>query len=52
VILQDIPVVVVSAQAQRDGVAQLLAEGARAYFTMPYDVGKFLAVIDEVLGLG
>jgi signal transduction histidine kinase/ActR/RegA family two-component response regulator len=46
-----IPVVVVSAQAAPDRIERLLARGARAYFTMPYDVGKFLDVVDEVLDL-
>lgn len=50
--IQDIPVVVVSAHAQRGNVERLLADGARAYFTMPYDVVKFLDVVDELLELG
>lgn len=46
-----IPVVVVSAQAGPDRIERLLASGARAYFTMPYDVNKFLDVVDEMLEL-
>jgi signal transduction histidine kinase/CheY-like chemotaxis protein len=45
----DIPVVVVSAQAGPKLVEKILASGAQAYFTMPYDVGEFLAVVDQVL---
>ncbi len=50
--IRDIPVVVVSAQAEAASVERLLAEGALAYFTMPYDVAKFLDVVDHLLGLG
>ena len=50
--LRDIPVVMVSAEAKASSVERLLAEGARAYFTMPYDVGKFLGVVDDLLQLG
>lgn len=46
---RDIPVVMVSAEASRVKVERLLADGARAYFTMPYDVAKFLDMIDEIL---
>lgn len=48
--IRDIPVVVVSAQAEPASVERLLAEGARAYFTMPYDVARFLEVVDDLLG--
>lgn len=48
--LREIPVVVVSAEAAPERVERLLAGGARAYFTMPYDVVEFLDVVDEALG--
>lgn len=48
---REIPVVVVSAEAEPSKVERLLAEGARAYFVMPYDVAKFLDVIDNLLDL-
>ncbi len=44
-----IPVVVVSAEASQASVAKLMEEGARAYFTMPYDVGALLATVDDLL---
>lgn len=46
-----IPVVVVSAEASRASVDRLLGEGARAYFTMPYDVVSFLETLDGILGI-
>ncbi|MFO7893127.1 MAG: ATP-binding protein [Longimicrobiales bacterium] len=48
---REIPVVVVSAEAEPSKVERLLAEGARAYFVMPYDVAKFLDVVDDLLDL-
>ncbi len=47
-----IPVVVVSAEASPERVDRLLAAGARAYFTMPYDVVGFLETVDELLTSG
>jgi signal transduction histidine kinase/ActR/RegA family two-component response regulator len=44
-----IPVVVVSAEAAPGNVERLLAAGARAYFTMPYDVVDFLDSVDQAL---
>ena len=46
---QNIPVVVISADATRSQVDRLLAAGARAYLTKPFDVKKLLAVLDETL---
>ena len=46
----DIPVVVVSAEASPARIERLLGEGAHAYFAMPYDVARFLDVIDDLLG--
>ena len=48
---RDVPVVVVSAEAAPARIERLRGEGVRDYITMPYDVTRFLAVIDEVLGL-
>lgn len=48
---REIPVVVVSAEAAPELVERLLADGAHAYFTMPYTVSEFLATVDRLLGL-
>ena len=45
---QDIPVVVVSADASPRRSAQLLALGATGYLAKPFDIEGFLAVIDRV----
>lgn len=47
---QDIPVVILSADATRRQIDHLLGVGARAYLTKPLDVRAFLAVVDEHLG--
>jgi CheY-like chemotaxis protein len=46
----DIPVIVLSADANRRQVDHLLALGASAYLTKPLDVPLLLAVVDEILG--
>jgi PAS domain S-box-containing protein len=46
---QEIPVVVVSADATRSRIERLLDSGAHAYLTKPLDVRRFLAIVDEVL---
>jgi CheY-like chemotaxis protein len=46
---REIPVVVVSADATRDQEERLLATGARAYLTKPFDVRSFLHVVDAAL---
>ncbi|HEY9109095.1 MAG TPA: PAS domain S-box protein [Roseateles sp.] len=43
------PVVVVSANAQPEQIAQALSAGARHYLTKPLDVRELLALIDELL---
>jgi signal transduction histidine kinase len=43
-----IPVVVISADASREEIDRLLAAGAHAYFTKPFDVRQFLRTVDEV----
>lgn len=45
----EIPVVVISAEATAPKIERFLAAGARAYFTKPLDVARFLQVLDEVL---
>jgi CheY-like chemotaxis protein len=40
-----IPIVVLSADATRERVQQLLDSGARAYLTKPLEVGEFLRTI-------
>jgi PAS domain S-box-containing protein len=49
---QQIPVVIVSADASPSQVEQLLAGGARAYLTKPLEVSQFLAVLDATLANG
>ena len=46
---REIPVVVVSADATRGQEERLLATGARAYLTKPFDVRSFLHVVDATL---
>jgi CheY-like chemotaxis protein len=47
---QDIPVIVVSADATTRQQQLLLAGGARAYVTKPFDVKQLLGAISAVLG--
>ena len=47
-----IPVVVVSADATPDRVAQVLAAGARHYVAKPVDLAPFLALLDALLDDG
>lgn len=47
--LREIPVVIVSADAIPQQVDALLASGARAYITKPYDVSRFREVVFENL---
>jgi len=49
---REIPVVVVSADATPRQIDRLRADGARDYLTKPFDVKKFLALVDEILGDG
>ena len=42
-----IPVVVLSANATPSQIEKLLAAGARNYLTKPFELGHFLAVLDE-----
>lgn len=44
------PVVVVSADANRDQIEHLKAIGAHSYMTKPLDVQRLLALIDDLLG--
>jgi CheY-like chemotaxis protein len=44
-----IPVLILSADATAGQVDRLLARGARAYMTKPFDVRAFLALVDEHL---
>lgn len=45
----DIPVVVVSADATPSQIERLLSAGARNYLTKPFNIQKFLGVIDDIL---
>jgi PAS domain S-box-containing protein len=45
---QHIPVVIITADAPNQQAEQLLAAGARAYLTKPFDVGAFLALIKTI----
>jgi CheY-like chemotaxis protein len=49
---REIPVVVVSADATPRQIERLRTDGARDYLTKPFDVKKFLALVDEILGDG
>lgn len=43
---QGIPVIVVSADATKDQIKNLIAGGAERYITKPFDITEFLSVID------
>ena len=45
----DIPVVILSADATQQQIDLLLASGARDYLTKPFDINRFLSVLDEML---
>jgi PAS domain S-box-containing protein len=47
--LQDVPVVIISADATSKQIARLLEAGARDYLTKPIDVGKLMRTLDEHL---
>jgi CheY-like chemotaxis protein len=46
----DVPVVVLSADATPSQIERLLTSGARNYLTKPFDIDAFLAVIDGLVG--
>ena len=46
---QQIPVVVISADASEGRIRRLLTAGARDYLTKPIDIKEFLRVLDETL---
>jgi signal transduction histidine kinase/CheY-like chemotaxis protein len=48
----DVPVVVVSADATPGQVDRLLDAGATDYLTKPFDVSRFLALVDDLLTNG
>jgi signal transduction histidine kinase len=47
---KNIPVVILSADANPEQTTKLLESGARQYLTKPFDVRTFLKVLDEVQG--
>ena len=47
--VQNIPVLMVSADAMGDRIEDLLASGASGYVTKPYKVGDFIRIIEETL---
>ena len=47
-----VPVIVISADAIRSHIPDLLATGARAYLTKPIDVPQFFQTLDDVLLTG
>jgi len=47
---EQVPVVVLSADATPSQIERLLAAGARNYLTKPFDIDPFLAVVDEMVG--
>lgn len=46
---QDVPVIVLSADASPKEINRLLAAGSQAYFTKPLDIPKLLQKVDELL---
>ena len=44
---QKTPVIILSANALPESIADLLAQGAHAYLTKPIDIKEFLKVVDE-----
>ena len=46
---EDIPVIVISADATPGQIRNLLAAGAKTYLTKPLDMHQFLEVVDEAL---
>jgi CheY-like chemotaxis protein len=46
----DIPIVILSADATRVHIEELLAMGAQGYLTKPFDIQAFLGVVDDHLG--
>ena len=47
---QKIPIIILSANAMPEQIADLLAQGARTYLTKPINVKEFLKVVEEFLG--
>lgn len=50
-VLKSVPVIVVTAEASREGVVRGLAEGADGYITKPFELATLLTAIRCVLGL-
>ncbi len=48
-ITKGLPVVVISADAAPSQIERLLAAGARNYVTKPFDLARFLYIIDEIV---
>jgi CheY-like chemotaxis protein len=48
--LQDIPVIMVTADVMGDRVERLLAGGALTYLIKPFRISEFLTIIRETLG--
>ena len=46
----DIPVLVISADATSAQMRRMLGAGAKEYLTKPFDVNRFLSILDEYLG--
>jgi DNA-binding response OmpR family regulator len=46
---QSTPIVVISADATPSQIERLLAMGARNYLTKPFNLQRFLAVVEEIL---
>lgn len=47
---QDIPIVILSADATHDQPQHLIAEGVTAYLTKPIEIAKLLEIADNLLG--
>ena len=50
-VLHDLPVIIVSADAVPEHIDRLLAAGAQAYITKPFEVRAFLATVERTLAL-
>lgn len=49
---RNLPVVIVSAEATPQSIERVLAAGAHAYLSKPFDITEFLAIVDQALHAG
>jgi CheY-like chemotaxis protein len=48
-VTQKIPVIVLSGDASPTQIERILQAGARDYLTKPFDIGRFICLIDDAL---